>query len=222
MFFLKCLDDDSEVDGLIRREIAARDWFIFCESENSRASRWVQGEIQIVRSLEGKVFETVDLSAQLMTQIQQATPLIKRATVFLSYHISDRSIADQMAASLRQHDYGVFVHHQDLHAGENWAERLGAELENAARSGFVLVLLTERALASNWLRYELTAALQLVAARGNSTNIVPILLPGLEQKALSALVELGIETLQAADFRAGTISENMERLIADLKTRQMS
>jgi hypothetical protein len=47
MFFLKCLGDDDEIDGLIRREISARSWFILCESANT-ISKWVQAEVQII------------------------------------------------------------------------------------------------------------------------------------------------------------------------------
>lgn len=35
LFFLKCLDEDAEIDTLIKREIDARNKFILCESENS-------------------------------------------------------------------------------------------------------------------------------------------------------------------------------------------
>ena len=40
-FYLKCLTDDSEIEDLIKREIDAREWFVFANSENSRKSRWV-------------------------------------------------------------------------------------------------------------------------------------------------------------------------------------
>ena len=45
MFFLKCLNDDDEIDDLIKREIDSRGRFILCDSENARNSEWVHRPI---------------------------------------------------------------------------------------------------------------------------------------------------------------------------------
>lgn len=42
MFFLKCLNDDDEIDDLIKREIDCRTRFILCDSPNARCSTWVK------------------------------------------------------------------------------------------------------------------------------------------------------------------------------------
>ena len=46
LFFLKCLENDTEIFERIKREIKARDRFILCDSSNSRSSKWVQKEIE--------------------------------------------------------------------------------------------------------------------------------------------------------------------------------
>lgn len=50
MFFLKCLNDDDEIDDLIKREIGSRGRFILCDSENVRNSDWVKREIEYIQS----------------------------------------------------------------------------------------------------------------------------------------------------------------------------
>lgn len=50
MFFLKCLEDNDEIDDLIKREIDVRTRFILCDSENARKSDWVQKEIEYIES----------------------------------------------------------------------------------------------------------------------------------------------------------------------------
>jgi TIR domain len=65
LFFLKCLNDDSEIDDLIKREIEARNWFILCESENTKKSKWVNAEIEFIKGLEGKVYEIIDLEKDI-------------------------------------------------------------------------------------------------------------------------------------------------------------
>lgn len=47
-FYLKCLNDDSEIEDLIKREIDAREWFVFVNSENSRKSKWVTLEREYI------------------------------------------------------------------------------------------------------------------------------------------------------------------------------
>ena len=60
LFFLKCLEDDKEIFELIKREIKARDRFILCDSPNSRASEWVQKEIEFIKSL-NRPYEIINL-----------------------------------------------------------------------------------------------------------------------------------------------------------------
>ena len=43
-FYLKCMNDDTEIEDLIKREIDAREWFLFVDSKNSRESKWVSLE----------------------------------------------------------------------------------------------------------------------------------------------------------------------------------
>lgn len=62
LFFLKCLEDDTEIFELIKREIKARDRFILCDSHNSRISPWVQKEIDYIKSLH-RPYEIIDLDA---------------------------------------------------------------------------------------------------------------------------------------------------------------
>src|SRR2546430_8848168 len=90
LFFLKCLNDDSEIDDLVRREIEARSWFILCDSQNSRSSRWVQEERKIIDALPSHTSATVNLDDSLFTQTSSISEITKRASVFLSYSHLDR------------------------------------------------------------------------------------------------------------------------------------
>ena len=51
MFYLKCLSDENEIEELIKREIDEREWFIYADSQNARASRWVQTEREYIETL---------------------------------------------------------------------------------------------------------------------------------------------------------------------------
>lgn len=64
MFFLNCLKEDEEIDSLIKREIDCRKRFIFCESENSKKSKWVQREIEYIKSKD-RVYEIINIDADV-------------------------------------------------------------------------------------------------------------------------------------------------------------
>ena len=60
-FFLKCLSDDDEIESLIKREIDAREWFVYIDSPNSKASAWVAKERKYIESCGDKQIITIDL-----------------------------------------------------------------------------------------------------------------------------------------------------------------
>lgn len=61
MFFLNCLNEDDEIDSLIKREIDSRKRFILCDSPNAQSSKWVQKEVEYIQSKQ-RYYYTLDLS----------------------------------------------------------------------------------------------------------------------------------------------------------------
>lgn len=223
LFFLKCLDDDSEVDGLIEREIKAREWFLLCESANSRASSWVKREIEIIEAVEGRVYETVNLDLPLGEQVQIANRLSKRASVFLSYAYGDRDIARQVATVFQRHDYGVFSDLEDLATGRSWQAAITERLDDAERRGFVLLLLSSEQLRSPWCQWELQHAIEGTRRYGRAYGVLPIIIGGRDavmREIRTMDREFLLET-QWADLTEGRLEDQVEQLIVRLKTRPM-
>lgn len=215
LFFLKCFEDvDARLPELIRDEIKAREWFILCDSPNARASRWVQQEVELIKGMEGKVFETIDLSKDLQTELHKLIRLSKRATVFLSYARQDHEIAERLRSALLQHEFGVWFEGADI-AGEAW-DQIGKALNEAVLSGFVLVLLSPASLTSEWCKHETEYALQLVA-RSRRSNVIPIVVAPFAHDALPA----HLANLQGFDLTTGPFEARVPELIRILKTREM-
>ena len=61
LFFLKQSMEDELLWRLIHREVEARRFFALCDSEAARGSKYVRRETNLVRSLPGKRFITIDL-----------------------------------------------------------------------------------------------------------------------------------------------------------------
>lgn len=214
MFFLKCMGDNSELDDLIRREIEAREWFLLCESEHSRVSRWVQREVEIITSRSKNVFAKVDLAGTAESQLNTLRALAKRATVFISYHHADLAIATEIARVLRTHDFSVLDGHID--PGETIDRAVRLRIKEAADDGFVLILLSAKSLASEWVRFEIREAIRLQAfGTGGISNVIPVLIEDVR-------IPIELADIQAFDLSKGAIQEDVERMVGYLKTRAMA
>ena len=82
LFFLKCLDDDQEIFELIKREINARDRFLLCNSRNAGESKWVQKEIEYIKSL-NRPYEIIDIDAEENEIDAAIRRFDRRATVYI-------------------------------------------------------------------------------------------------------------------------------------------
>jgi hypothetical protein len=228
MFFLKGIDDDSELDYLIRREIEARDWFLLCDSENARASRWVQAETEFIKSLEGKVYETIDLNDHPEIKVERALGLAKRATVFLSYRRSYMGVASMIMDVLSEHDYALAQ--VEAVAIESGMDGLDIEtvymrkIDAALEDGFVLLLLGPDILDAVWMRGEVDYLLSK-ASTGKS-NVVPIVVRNWKG-TLARLQEEGhpVREMRFADLTTFSdfrdLRESVEELVRELKRRPM-
>jgi hypothetical protein len=160
LFFLKSLNDHSELDDLIRREIKARNFFLLCDSPNAKSSRWVQNEVEFIKSIGGKVYRSIDLGAPWQSQLDAIDDLSRHATLFMSYARSDQPYADRVAEHFRALDYRVLLDTKGIVPGERWKEALEDMIDTALATGIVAILLSPETFRSSWVRYELSYAYQ--------------------------------------------------------------
>lgn len=217
MFFLKCLGDDDEIDGLIHREISARSWFILCESANTKISKWVQAEVQIIKGLQTKTYTVIDLDDPNLDVESELFSISRKASVFLSYSRSDRVFAERIRKELKRHDFGVFSD-LEIQAGEDWKVRIESELENAALRGAVLMLLSAESVRSRWQQMEVASAVEIARNQGQRTHILPLYLEGFDvlNQALPVMQRQLME-IQGIDFSRGRFEENMGTLMTALR-----
>lgn len=108
MFFLHCLNDDDEIDSLIKREIDCRTRFILCDSENARKSPWVQKEVEYIKS-QNRICETIDLSKTIEEIMSTLQDFINKARIFISYNREEYPLAEMVYHRLRQYDFAVYM-----------------------------------------------------------------------------------------------------------------
>jgi hypothetical protein len=96
------------LDSLIRREIEARTIFLLCDSPNSRSARWVEREVEFIRSLPDRHYEVVNL--QLPWPLQRAVldRISQRTTLYLDYRGEDKETVWAISETLAAFDYSIF------------------------------------------------------------------------------------------------------------------
>lgn len=88
-FHLRCLSDKTEegkreLDNLIKREIDARQWFVFCNSQAAEKSLYVQKEHRYINSRKDKIW-SLDMRADIDIILQQVRKISADIEVSVLY-----------------------------------------------------------------------------------------------------------------------------------------
>jgi formylglycine-generating enzyme len=78
--------------------------------------------------------------------------------VFVSHAHQDAELAQRLAADLEARGFAVWIAPDSIRPGEKWVEAISRGLDE---SGIFVVLLTEHAVASRWVRDETNVAIEL-------------------------------------------------------------
>lgn len=177
--YLKCMDKCNgnpfmkfEMRSILRREINAREWFVFVNSEHSQESEWVQFERQCVEKCKTKKVIQWDLGEHTAVD-HIAEKILHNLRVFISCSHKDDAVARRISRKLLDKDYRVF-YDGSLMAGMNWDVSIAEEIKKASQDGCVLVLLSEHAMMSHYVIKEVQYALE------NRGNVIPVLLGDIE------------------------------------------
>ena len=223
VFFLKCLSDHTELHDLIRREIEARTWFLLCDSQAARQSRWVREEMDLIRSLRGKYSETVNLDLPLASQLERIDALCRRATVYVSYTRDETKVqAGQLIDALKSHDYHLRGLEWELDVN-NVQGSIQRQIDDALAHGFVVLLLSPLSAKKAFVRAEIEYAVAK-AAKDRTGLVVPVMfgnpdetLAGFSPSTQAQLRSINWMIFDGSDFKAAAA-----KLVAELKNRPLS
>ena len=228
MFFLHCLNDDDEIDSLIKREIDCRTRFILCDSENARKSHWVQKEVEYIKS-QDRIFETIDLSKSMDEILSDLQDFINKTRIFISYNREEYQLAEMVYERLSQYDFSVYIDKAwDFNSPyhQNYKDALDFLEDSVVKTnGYVVAIMNERILNPNSSsRYELTKAISDNRSLGKSApNIIPFVpqkaLIDLitKDEALSPLSMCNIQELKGTDIEQKS-DEILKRVLTQLMT----
>lgn len=167
-FYLKCLDDANEIEDLIKREIDAREWFLFVNSPNSQTSKWVTLERQYITKTNKKKILSINLEDEksINATIQKIRNNLR---VFISYSAKDEMLARKIKKRFEKKDYQVFFAPDSIPANSRYIDVITDAIVEASQTGCVVVLVTENSMGSSWVENEIAVALS------QGGNILPII-----------------------------------------------
>ena len=161
-FHLKCLNSDTEegkkeLDSLIKREIDARQWFIFCDNPYLY-SEWVEMEKAYIID-QGKDFIwKIDITADTETILNKARKICMDIEVFISYAHCDRKKIQPLKKALSDRDYSVWTPESRINVGDNLTEQISDAIIRCAYKGFYIVVISEESIMSSFVKDELAFA----------------------------------------------------------------
>jgi len=208
LFFLKTLEDSEELRELLRREIRARNFFLLCDSENARGSRWVREEQDYVRGLIGKRTATVDLASPWEEQVVKIDEFLKIATAYFSYALADKQQIEPWVHFLMDQDMAVWTAETDIAVGQNWMAAVGQAIVDAANNGYLIAFLSTRSLRSAFAAYEINLFQQIANSNGR------LILVDLEP--VDHLVPSTLQAIQRISFHVHNDNENRNLLLRAL------
>lgn len=205
-FYLKCLDDDSELEGLIEREIDAREWFLFVNSENSRKSKWVNKEREYIELTNHKKIITVSLDDDVEIE-KVIDKLCSNLRVFISYSSRDYDIAKRIHNRLCAKDYLPFIAPDNIPVGKDYTSEITNAISEAAREGCVLLLISQSSTKSVWVEKEIEFALS------QNGNVIPIFLGDLQDIDLPVSFQFYLSDIQWYQLNKNPSDDEVDRMI---------
>jgi len=143
LFHLKALAEPEEFWPIIEREIAARNFFLYCQSAVADQREWVRRERAAVEGAGRKRPIRVD-SIRVDGGDLDFTKLdafLAKTRVFPSYTGEDREAVRPFLLAMEQAGFQVF-RDENVPTGASWMDVIEQELEAAARDGWIVVFLS--------------------------------------------------------------------------------
>jgi hypothetical protein len=157
LFHLKALTEEDEFWPIIAREIAARNFFLYCESPAAAASPWVRRErlaVEAASRVSPRRIGAIRVDGGDI-DFHALDAFLTKTRVFPSYLNRDEPVVRPFLDALKA--AGLIVY-EGPKIGEFDGDRANDELNAAARDGWVVPFISSESMANAWVRNELSLA----------------------------------------------------------------
>ena len=215
IFYLQCLDDNNgELEEFIKREIDARNVFIYCKSANAEKSKWVQKELQYIKESHARRLYTIDidlpLNQTLVTLLCSLSELIKQNNIFISCSSRDEQLCNSIKEMLVKNGYNTVLRYETL----NKQEEHDKVVREIVKNGVFLPIITRNYISSLYCMAELEGALDS-AEYGIKPLILPLVVNFSKRNALKLITKIYFHDPYSFDFE-NELSDKDKSKILDL------
>ncbi len=216
LFYLKCLDDDNdELEDFIKREIDARNIFVYCKSRNSENSIWVQKELQYIRNSDARRLYTIDidlaLDQTLVTLLISLSDFVKRNNIYISCSHQDEEICQKIRIFLIKHGYSIIRFESFDYKDEH-----DETLKEIIKNGIFMPIITKKYLDSIYCMSELESALFII-----DYGIKPLIMPLIVNCNLAIKLIDKLQNFAPIYLSRDNISDEiMQNILKELKNLQ--
>lgn len=176
-FHLRCLSADTEegkkeLDSLIKREIDAREWFVFCESPAASESPYVAEEHAYIVDSGKEMIWSLDMTQDIETILRKVRQICKDIEVYISYSRADQKVANLLVDLLSEKDFSVWTPDSMLKPGMNWTKEISDAIQRCSYEGFVILLISAQSISTDWVEQEIA----MITNYTGGEDIIPIIL----------------------------------------------
>ena len=238
LFYLKCLENETEVNDLLKREIDARKRFILCDSPNAQASKFVQSEVDYIRS-KNRMYEIIDISQIDMNSQDAETevlelikPFKRRTKIFINNDHKDSKISSIVKTTFEAEGFSVvdstsiFYDAWDNIPGGSatWADdvdRLSriffkSEIVSTLNEGYFVSLISTTSIKNDLQLFEIEQAFDI-----DSSRVFPVIINDVKLDVLPISLQkkniLNVSEIQSDEEKAKVIVD--ELIALDLRNQ---
>lgn len=240
LFYLKCMENEDEINELLKREIDARHRFILCDSPNAKASKFVQSEVEYIQSKK-RMYEIIDLSRIDIDShdieknvISLIKPFRRRTKVFLSFYDDCWKLSSMVKHTLEEKGFTVkdsetvYYEAEDGMRGAEASAYYYQDLDRLVKifvesyiktildDGYVVSLISRKSYRSEYQYFELEKANEI-----NPSQILPILIDDIQAEQLPNCLQnkdvIDVSRILSEEDRAKAIVEAL--MAFDLKNQ---
>lgn len=164
LFHLRALLEPEEFWPLIEREIAARNFFLYCESAVAEEREWVRRERAAVEAVAKERPVRIDKLRVDGNELDltKLDSFLAKTRVFPSYAHRDQDRVLPFLEAMERAGFQVFKD-LDISISTPWQDAIQRELEAAARDGWVVAFMSQFSMQRPNINYEIGAGIALGA-----------------------------------------------------------
>ena len=238
LFYLKCLENETEVNDLLKREIDARKRFILCDSPNAQASKFVQSEVDYIRS-KNRMYEIIDISQIDMNSQDAETevlelikPFKRRTKIFINNDHKDSKISSIVKTTFEAEGFSVvdstsifYDAWKNIPGGSaTWADDvdrlsrifLKSEIVSTLNEGYFVSLISTTSIKNDLQLFEIEQAFDI-----DSSRVFPVIINDVKLDVLPISLQkkniLNVSEIQSDEEKAKVIVD--ELIALDLRNQ---